>query len=217
MKKYVPIIVMALLVLMLSGCGGKNETFSGGQNESVQAVVNLEDSRILIAYFSLLDIVPEGADATTHATPMIGNTEYAAMELQKQTDGDLFAIRTVQSYPVLHSECSEIAQKESREDARPELSTHMENMEDYDIIFLGYPLWWYEEPMAVRTFLEEYDFSGKTIVPFCTSLGASVGKSEQNIQRICPDSVVMSGVTLHSESKDFSEPISEWLTEIGLK
>ena len=236
--------VMAGLLCLLSTCGKENtgqemfsepttqtESSQEQQTESSipeqeensiqtteQTVFDLEekDSKILIAYFSLMDIIPEGADAVTHATPSIGNTEYAAMEIQKQAGGDLFAIKTVENYPVSHSECSAIAEEEMRSDARPELSTHVENMEDYDIVYIGFPIWWYQEPMAVRTFLEEYDFSGKTIIPFCTTLGAGVEESEENIRSLCPDAVVLDGLTLHTRRDSFHEPVAEWLVEIGM-
>lgn len=119
--------------------------------------------KTLIAYFSLVDIVPEGADASTHATPEIGNTEAAALEIQSQVGGDLFAIKTVQIYPVNHRECSAIAEEEMRPDARPELSTHVENMDDYDTIYIGYPIWWYQEPMAIRTFWRNKISLGKRL------------------------------------------------------
>jgi len=175
------------------------------------------EKKTLIAYFSLIDIVPEGADASAHATPSIGNTESAAMEIQKQVGGDLFAIKTVKIYPVSHRECSAIAEEEMRSDARPELSTHIENMADYDTIYIGYPLWWYQEPMAIRSFLEEYDFSGKTVIPFCTSLGADISASEDNIKALLPDATVLSGVTLRTGQQDMSGDISDWLSDIGMK
>ena len=142
-KKYIfSCCVMVGLLCLLSTCGKENtgqemfseptvqtETSQEQQTESgiseqegnsiqttEQTVFTSEekDSRILIAYFSLTDIIPEGADAVTDATPFIGNTEYAAMEIQKQTGGDLFAMKTVETYPVSHSECSVIAENDRR-------------------------------------------------------------------------------------------------------
>ena len=177
----------------------------------------IAEKKTLIAYFSLIDIVPEGADASAHATPSIGNTESAAIEIQKQVGGDLFAIKTVKTYPVSHRECSAIAEEEMCSDARPELSTHVENVADYDTIYIGYPIWWYQEPMAIRSFLEEYDFSGKTVIPFCTTLGAGVSESEDNIKSLLPDATVLSGVTLRTGRQDMSGDISTWLSDIGMK
>lgn len=171
---------------------------------------------VLVAYFSLNHSVPEGADAVTHATPAVGNTEAAAREIAAQTGGTLFAIRTERTYAERHDECSEIAEQEARSDARPSLTTHVEGMENHGTVFVGYPIWWYAEPMAVRTFLEEYDFAGKTVVPFCTSLGAGVERSVENIRKLCPDSTVLKGARFRTESADFREPVKEWLKEIGI-
>lgn len=171
----------------------------------------------LIAYFSLIDIVPEGADAVTHATPSAGNTEAVAMEIQRQTGGELFAIHTVQSYPVIHQECSGIAEEEMREDVRPELSSHVEHMEAYDTVYIGFPIWWYQEPMAIRSFLEEYDFSGKTVIPFCISLGVGIGESEEHIKDLIPEAEVLSGLSLSTGRQDNTSRVEEWLEEIGVK
>lgn len=184
--------------------------------ESVSEQEEETVSKTLIAYFSLADIVPEGADASAHATPSIGNTESAAIEIQNQVGGDLFAIHTVQTYPVNHRECSAIAEEEMRSDARPELSTHVENMEQYDTVYIGYPIWWYIEPMAIRTFLEEYDFTGKTVIPFCTTLGAGISESEENIASLASGATVLEGLTLRTGRQDMSEDISSWLADIGM-
>lgn len=244
MKRITMFCLLTFLLLSLSACGNDAEpetsesmpeTAVHTQAEETPETVDTEqeendmqgtnenasnteesESKTLIAYFSLVDIVPEGADASAHATPEIGNTESAALEIQTQVGGDLFAIKTVQSYPVSHRECSAIAEEEMRSDARPELSTHVENIDDYDTIYIGYPIWWYQEPMAIRTFLEEYDFSGKTVIPFCTTLGAGVEESEDNIRSLCPDSEVCEGLTLYTGRDSFSEPIAEWLEELGI-
>nr|WP_314466342.1 flavodoxin [uncultured Clostridium sp.] len=172
--------------------------------------------KVLIAYFSQARIVSEGMDAVTHATPYIGNTESVALEIQKQIGGDSFQIITEKSYPVDHKEASAIAEEEMRSDVRPALTTHVENMDDYDVVFLGYPIWWYIEPMAIRTFLEDYDFSGKTIIPFCTSLGVDVNESVENIKKLCPDATVLDGLRLSTGQEDVSEDISEWLSKLDL-
>ena len=241
MKRFLICILAVCLLCSLAACGSSKQPVSE-ETPSSSATTPTEDTtmpsnepdtttsqpgsdaseptvekKTLIAYFSLIDIVPEGADASAHATPSIGNTESAAIEIQKQVGGDLFAIKTVKTYPVSHRECSAIAEEEMRSDARPELSTHVENMSDYDTIYIGYPIWWYQEPMAIRSFLEEYDFSGKTVIPFCTTLGAGVSESEDNIKSLLPDATVLSGVTLRTGRQDMSGDISDWLSDIGMK
>lgn len=125
-------------------------TVTGKDNKKKSAWVNvnvteqgkrISAKHILIAYFSQEKIVSKGADAVTYATPEIGNTASAAREIQKQAGGDLFAITTEQEYPVSHSECSEIAEEEMKSDARPELTSHVKNMDQYDVVFVGFPIW----------------------------------------------------------------------------
>lgn len=242
MKRIVSVCLAVLLLVALAACGAEENPISFEQSDNVSAqepsdtpaapesqadeeqapeesVSEQEEetvSKTLIAYFSLADIVPEGADASAHATPSIGNTESAAIEIQNQVGGDLFAIHTVQTYPVSHRECSAIAEEEMRSDARPELSTHVVNMEEYDTVYIGYPIWWYIEPMAIRTFLEEYDFTGKTVIPFCTTLGAGISESEENIASLASGATVLEGLTLRTGRQDMSEDISSWLADIGM-
>lgn len=235
MKRIEVLCLSVLLLFTLAACSNseqestvtsdsqlkisQTEQEENSMQSSQQMTGNEETAggKTLIAYFSLIDIVPEGADASAHATPSIGNTESAAMEIQRQVGGDLFAIKTVQTYPVSHREASAIAEEEMRSDARPELSTHLDNMDEYDTVYIGYPIWWYIEPMAIRTFLEEYDFSGKTIIPFCTTLGAGVDESVENIASLADGATVLEGVTLRTGREDHSEDISEWLSDIGMK
>lgn len=237
--KRIAILCLSVLLLFLAACSDsrkekpvnpdstpktlQSEKENSEQEESdmqlsQQPAISGETAgeKTLIVYFSLADIVPEGADASAHATPAVGNTESAAMEIQKQTGGDLVAIKTVQTYPVGHRECSQIAEEEMKSDARPEISTYIENVGDYSTVYIGFPIWWYQEPMAIRTFLEAYDFSGKTILPFCTTLGAGVEESEENIRTLCPDAAVQKGLTLYTGQESFKEPIEEWLSELGM-
>lgn len=174
------------------------------------------ERKILIAYFSLEDIIPEGADAVAHATPAVGNTKTMAMAIQQLTGGELFKIETTQRYSVSHQESSAIAEREMRSDARPPLSSHVENIEQYDTVFIGYPIWWYMEPMVIRSFLEEYDFSGKTVIPFCTSLGVDIEQSEENIRKMVPQANVLSGLRLRTGRGNMTNNISQWLKNIEI-
>lgn len=227
-RKITALCCLAALLLSLAACGGEapEQPSAPAETNSVQDTpaplvpstpdTPEQNSGVLIAYFSMIDIVPEGADAVTHATPSSGNTQTAALTIQGLTGGELFQIQTEQTYPFSHSECSAIAEEEMRSDARPALTTHVEDMEDYDTVFLGYPIWWYTAPMCVRTFLEEYDFTGKTIIPFCTTLGAGVGQSVDEIKELCPEATVLDGLTL-STGRDSEKKITEWVDGLGLE
>ena len=114
----------------------------------------------------------------------VGNTEVAAKMISKLTGSDLFRIETVKKYPEDYHETTKVAKEEMRLDARPELTDRLDNMGEYGTIYLGYPSWLATMPMAVFTFLEAYDFSGKTIVPFCTHEGSGMGRSENDIRKL---------------------------------
>ncbi|HWT76468.1 MAG TPA: flavodoxin [Mobilitalea sp.] len=143
----------------------------------------------------------------------VGNTEVAATMIQELTGCDKFHIETVKSYPTDYTETTEVAQQELRKNVRPELTGHVENMDSYEVIFLGYPNWWGTMPMAVYTFLEEYDFTGKTIIPFCTHEGSGMGHSESDIKKLCPYAEVQKGLAIRGGSvKGAKNDIMRWLS-----
>ena len=154
-----------------------------------------EGSHILIAYFG----VPEtdGTDTVANASRVatqdgvVGNTQFIAQAIQQAVGGDLFAIETVQEYPGTHAPLLEFAYNELREDARPELAGQIENLDQYDVIFLGYPNWNADLPMPLYTFLESYDFAGKTIVPFVTHGGSGFSRTISTIQSLQPEATVL--------------------------
>lgn len=175
---------------------------------------NFKDKKYLIAYYSR-----RGNNYVSGRIMnlTVGNTEAAAKMIREMTGGDAFRIDTVKSYPDDYTETTEVAQKEMRENARPELSAHVENMDSYDVIFLGYPNWWSTMPMPVFTFLEEYDFSGKTIIPFCTHEGSGLGRSEKDIARLCPKAAVLKGLAIHgTRVNDAGKDITNWLNKLSI-
>lgn len=178
-------------------------------------MINLKEEKCLIAYFSR-----EGNNYVSGniVNLPIGNTEVVTKMIHEITEGDIFRIDTVNSYPEDYMETTEVAQKELRDDARPELSSHVENMDSYNVIFLGYPNWWGTMPMAVFTFLEEYDFSGKTIVPFCTHEGSGLGNSEKDIAKLCPQSTIQDSIAVRGgDVENARNDIAKWLRKISLK
>lgn len=142
----------------------------------------------------------------------IGNTEAAARIIQELTGGDLFQIEPVQAYSKDYNECIAQAQTDQKRDARPELKTWPENLEPYDMVYLGYPNYWGTMPMAVFTFLEHFDFSGKTIRPFCTHEGSGMGGSINDIRKLCPGAKVEAGLTIRGGSVGRSKKdIEKWI------
>ncbi|NLA49007.1 MAG: flavodoxin [Bacteroidales bacterium] len=167
-------------------------------------------NKVLIAYYSRKG---QNYVGSRIANLQIGNTEVAAKMAQEITGGDLFEIQTVKSYPIDYTETTEVAMAEKRANARPELSSHVNNMDQYDTIILGFPNWWGTFPMAVFTFLEEYDFTGKTILPFCTHEGSGLGGSERDIRKLCPAAKVLPGLAVRGGSvQGARDTIKSWLS-----
>ena len=150
-------------------------------------------SKSLIAYFSRKGNNIVGGSIVNLP---IGNTEVIAKKIQELTGSDMFQIKTVKSYPNDYTETTNVARKELSENARPELAETIDDIDSYDVIYLGYPNWWGTMPMAVCTFLDSYDFSGKTIVPYCTHEGSGLGSSERDIKKLCPTAKVLSGLAI---------------------
>lgn len=142
----------------------------------------------------------------------VGNTEVAAGIIQKLTGADLFKIEPKLAYAKSYNECISQAQADQRRDARPELVAYPERMEPYDVIYLGFPNYWGTMPMAVFTFLERYDFTGKTIRPFCTHEGSGMGSSVKDIKKLCPAAKVETGLAIRGGNVQHSErDIRDWL------
>ena len=178
-----------------------------------------ESSNVLIAYFSVPeDVDTEGIDANAGASVVVregqvmGNLEYMANVIQQTIGGDLFRIETVEEYPLDHEPLVDQAAEEQDEEARPELSTQIENPDQYDTILLGYPNWWGDMPMALYTFLEEYDFSGKTIIPFTAHGGSGFSDTVDTIAELQPDAEVSDeGVSIsRNDVAEAQEEISSW-------
>lgn len=150
--------------------------------------------KILIAYFS-----------------KTGTTRSMAEYIQEQTGGALFEIRPVHPYPANYQETVQIVQKERAENARPQISDRVENMESYDIVFVGFPVWFGDEPPIIRTFLDSYDFRGKTVIPFCTSGGSSIGSAQENIETMLEGVKVLEGMGLTGRPQGGDERIRTWL------
>ena len=138
-------------------------------------------------------------------------------EIQRQTGAELFEIELVTPYSTDYNTVLDQAQRDQNEQARPELSVHVEDMDQYDTIILGYPNWWASIPMPIASFLEEYDFSGKTIIPFCSHGGGRFGQSLTAITKLVPDAVLGEGLAIsYSGGSSLADDVAEWLNENGI-
>lgn len=144
----------------------------------------------------------------------VGNTEVAADIIAKLTGGELFKLEQVQAYSKNYNECIAQAQSDQKRGARPELKDYPKSLDGYKVIYLGFPNYWSTMPMAVFTFLEHFDFSGKTMKPFCTHEGSGMGISVNDIKRLCPTAKVENGLAIQGGSVQKSKKeIEKWLKE----
>lgn len=159
------------------------------------------DKKILIAYYSLRN----------------GNTRLVAEEIQKNVGGDIFRIETVGVYPAQYSDVTAQAKRELESNYRPPLRSKVQDFDGYDIIYLGSPNWWNTITPAVMTFLESYNFEGKTIVPFITHEGSRLGKSVDDIKKLAPKATVLKGLPIRGSSAAKAEAdVQRWLKELRL-
>lgn len=182
-------------------------------------------SSLLVAYFSYAEnaALPDDVDASASASiqpwngTLTGNTGVVADMIAQATGADLFSIRTVEQYPDTYDATIDQGQQEQSDGARPELATHLENLDSYDTIFLGFPNWWGDMPMAVYTFLDEVDLSGKTVIPFVTSGGSGFSNTISTIQEMEPQATVQEGLSIGASSATGAQQqVESWLSELGL-
>ena len=141
-----------------------------------------------------------------------GNTERVAEMIADITGGDLFEIRTVKEYPENYTECTKEAMRELKAKERPELEEYPDSLDEYGTVYLGYPNWWGTMPMAVFTFLEHFDLSGKTVLPFCTNEGSGMGSSESDLKAACPAANVGRGLSIHgAEASQSRAKVEAWI------
>lgn len=215
MKKILSVFTAIILAVSFSGCGSnpENPTSDSGTNsaETADTENNPEaqndpadssgNSDVLIVYFS-----------------ETGNTQLLAELIHEQTGGDMFRIEPATPYPQ-GDELFDYTKAEQDNDERPEISGTVENIEQYDTVFIGYPIWWYEVPQIIKTFLDDYDLSGKTIVPFNTHEGSRDGGTYDYIAEQEPDATVLEGLPIRGGDmqNDQSETVKSWLEGLDLE
>lgn len=158
----------------------------------------MSDKKVLIAYYSYS-----------------GNTKQLAEKIQKQTDADMFEIKTVKAYPSSYNAVVEQAKLEKAEDVRPELQAKVDNIQNYDVVFLGTPVWWYTMAPALKSFISENDLNGKIVVPFCTHGGGGASATFTDIAKLSPNAKVLKGFAVYETSAGDKE-VSDWLKGLDL-
>ena len=174
MKK---IFLLLLMILTVSGCGNSEQSKIPAASEKSQAPAqtSVADKKILVVYFS------RTGEEYNVGTITRGNTAIVAEYIAQKIGADIFELKPVTPYPDAYDACTELAKRELESNARPAIAGNIDNLAQYDTIFIGYPIWWGAVPRILLTFLESNDFSGKTIIPFCTHGGSGLAGTEREI------------------------------------
>ena len=225
MKKLLSFLLSMTFVFSLAACSGEPTSSEDGSPES--SVSSSEPS----------SEVPTASEETSNSEASeeptepgeeaggtlvayfswSGNTEQMAQIISEQTGGDLFEIEPATPYTDDYNTLLDVAQQEQADDARPELASRVENWDSYDVVFVGYPDWWSDAPMLIYSFLEAYDWEGKTLVPFCTSGGSGFGRSLDKLPDSAPGASILEGLHVSgSRVSGASEEIASWIDGLNL-
>ena len=242
MRRWMAAALAALMVLSLAACAGNQqeeqsasaEATEQSQSASVQEEEepasteqqpeepsNAQESGVLVAYFSWADNTVIDGEVDAVASPSVtapGNVQQLAQWISERTGGDLFSIQVTEPYSSDWDACLERANQERAEDARPELTASVKQLERYDTVFLGYPNWWYGVPMALLSFLEENDLSDKQVYLFCSHGTGGLASSVEQIDEALPDSTALSENIFDVYEEDAAssqQDILAWLEELG--
>ena len=222
MKKIISLFMVLTMVLSLAACSTNQspsestpEESSSQTNESTPTPSNT-NGKNLVVYFSMPDNVDDSTVVIDGET--LGNTQYMAYVIQETVGADIFRIEPETPYPTDHDELVDLASEEQSNNARPAIKDTIENFDTYENIFVGYPNWWASIPMPVASFLEEYDFSGKTILPFCSHGGGRFGQSLTAIAKLAPNAAMGEALSIHySGGSTLSGDVTDWLRSNGIQ
>lgn len=243
-KTSILILALILMVFGLAGCGNsKNQSNNNSQPQpsnteqskatvppakasavSIASAANKEGTKTLVVYFSMPETTKpnnmtkeEDNSTVVVGGEVLGNTQYVAYLIQKNTGADIFRIEPKTPYPTNHKTLVDLAKAEQNDKARPELAAKVENLGQYDVIFLGYPNWWGDMPMILYSFLESHNLSGKTIIPFNTHGGSGFSNTINTIAALQPNAkVIKNGFTVSRNTvQDSADDVAAWVKELG--
>lgn len=222
MKKIISLFMVLTMVLSLAACSTNQspsestpEESSSQTNESTPTPSNT-NGKNLVVYFSMPDNVDDSTVVIDGET--LGNTQYMAYVIQETVGADIFRIEPETPYPTDHDELVDIAREEQSNNARPAIKDTIENFDTYENIFVGYPNWWGDMPMILYSFFDEYDFSGKTIIPFNTHGGSGFSGTISTIKELEPNAEVLDGKSIsRNDIQDAEQEIVDWVNSLDLK
>lgn len=197
MKKAISFLLVLIMVFLLAACG---QSVAGKSKETNEQTGNLAQKKVLVVYFSW---------------SQSANTEKIANTIKEAVGADTLRLEPVNAYPTDYSECGDVAKLERDSNARPEIANLPPNLDEYDTVFIGYPIWWHTAPMIIGTFLENYDLTGKNVYPFAQSASMDTEQFANSMDFVCK---CAKGATVHDglfASSTDTDAILNYLTENG--
>lgn len=229
-KIFYSLVLSLFLLLSLNACGVRDNAEKPSEQQSLKPSIDSESSdgnvakgsgKVLIAYFAVaendeVDAVSSASEVTIKGEEK-GRIRALAEMIRIETGGDLYSIQTSVVYPSDIGVLIDNAAEEQDENARPELTSQIENLDEYDTIFVGYPNWWYDLPMIMYSFFDEYDLSGKTIIPFNSHNGSRFSDTINTLRELEPNATVITeGFTVNERDVvNAGKDVAQWLSEIG--
>lgn len=219
MNRLLMLVVSTVAASSFVACSSDND--GNSVPAGTESVVPGKNHKILVAYFS--EPLPDGTDANTSASRLVvngkvsGNVEYLAQLIQQNTGADMVRIQTSTPYPANYETLAAQANQERQNGVHPELATEIKNFADYDVVFVGYPIWWYQMPMPMYSFFDKYDFKGKTLIPFSSHGGSGWSGSLDVIKNLEPGATMVTGFSVsRTQTVSSSDNVRSWLERIGM-
>ncbi|HEY9551856.1 MAG TPA: flavodoxin [Prevotella sp.] len=201
--KFKKIVVMLAGILLSASC-------SGNQKQEIKNNQTMEKGKILIVFFS------HAGENYNVGYVTVGNTKLVANEIQKLTGGDMFEVVAEKNYDMPYNDLIKVAKEEAQKGEKPALKSEAKNIEQYDTIFIGGPIWWGTYPQVMFTFFDKYDLNGKTIVPFTTHEGSGLANCVEDIRKAYPNAKVLDGFAIYGhEARKSMAKVDEWLKRLG--
>lgn len=226
MKKILAVFMSLILVFAFAACSNQqSEPNTSSQTSENTPAPNNTNGKNLVVYFSM----PETTDPNNMTTEednsvvvidgeVLGNTQYMAYVIQETVGADIFRIEPETPYPTDHEKLVDLAKEEQNDNARPKIKDTIASFDTYENIFVGYPNWWGDMPMILYSFFDEYDFSGKTIIPFNTHGGSGFSSTISTIKELEPNAEVLDGKSIsRNDIQDAEQEIIDWVKSLGFE